>query len=215
MESRNTTLLLLKPPKGLYQPHGTTAQDRYPEVFRFVRERVGDGAGVRILSFGCATGEEVFSLRRYFQEATIVGLDINPINILVCRYRRWRIGDKKMVFAVAGSTAAEASAGYDAIFAMAVFRHGDLNNAPPPPKCDHRIRFADFEQSVADLARTLKPGGLLVIQHAMFRLADTAVASGFETVLSVQVAGNAPLYGRDDCNLAGVVDPDVVFRKIG
>src|ERR1035438_6073596 len=88
----------------------------------------------------------------------------------------------------AGSITDEASASYDVIFAMAVFRHGNLNSSPPPPKCDHRIHFADFEQSVTDLARTLKPDGLLVIQHVMFRLADTLVAAGFEPVFSLKLA---------------------------
>ena len=112
VESRNSALLLLRPPKGLYQPYGTTSQDRYPGIFQQVLERVGDGADLRILSFGCATGEEVFSLRHYFQKATLVGLDINPLNIAVCRFRLWRIGDAKLRFAVAGSTIGEASPSY-------------------------------------------------------------------------------------------------------
>ena len=28
VESRNSALLLLRPPKGLYQPYGTTSEDR-------------------------------------------------------------------------------------------------------------------------------------------------------------------------------------------
>ena len=214
VESRNSALLLLRPPKGLYQPYGTTSEDRYPEIFQQVLEQVGDGADLRILSFGCATGEEVFTLRRYFQQATIVGLDINPLNIATCRFRLRRIGDAKLHFAVAGSTIGEASASYDVIFAMAVFRHGNLNSSPPPSKSDHRIRFADFEQSVTDLARTLKPGGLLVIQHAMFRFTDTHVAAGFETALSLKLTEGGPLYGRDDCILTDADYPDVVFREI-
>jgi SAM-dependent methyltransferase len=213
LESRNAALLLLRPPKGLYQPYGTTSAERYPGVFQYVSESLGGSPDVRILSFGCATGEEVFSLRRYLPDANIVGLDINPFNIAVCCFRRLRAGDKRMTFAVAGSTEGEASASYDAIFAMAVFRHGDLNISPPPPECSHRIRFAEFEQSAAYLARVLKPSGLLIIEHAMFRFCDTRAAKDFETVYSVEPDKREPLYSRDNRLLPDAEYPDVVFRK--
>ena len=108
----------------------------------------------------------------------------------------------------------EATSRYDAIFAMAVFRHGDLNSSPPPKSCKHRIRFADFERSVMDLSRALKPGGLLAIKYAMFRFTDTFAATGFETVLRVNAPGNFPLFGRDDFLLPDEDYPDVVFRKL-
>ena len=200
VESRNSALILLRPPKGLYQPYGTTSIDRYPGIFQFVRQSVGDSATTHILSFGCSTGEEVFCLRRYFPEAVILGLDINPFNIAVCRFRHLRRGDKGINFATAGSTAREADASYDAIFAM--------------PNSSHLIRFADFEQSVADLARVLKPGGLLVIENAMFRFCDTRLARDFETVLKVDFDDWVPLYGRNNVLLPDSKYPDVVFRKI-
>ena len=214
VESRNVALLLLRPPRGIFQPYGTTSADRYPEIFLEARRLVEGGASARILSFGCSTGEEVFSLRRYFPEASIVGLDINPFNIAACRFHRLKAGDKRMTFTVAGSTDREASASYDAIFAMAVFRHGDLNCSPPPPESGHRIRFSEFERSVADLARVLKPGGLLVIQYAMFRFGDTRVAREFKTVFSAKLDKWDPLYGSDDCLLPNAEYPDVVFRKL-
>lgn len=213
-ESRHAALILLRPPKALYQPYGTTSSDRYPDIFRYVREAIEDGPNLRILSFGCATGEEVFTLRCYFPQAVITGIDINPLNIAVCRFRRMRIGDRQMSFAVAGSAAAEADASYDVVFAMAVFRHGDLNTSPPPRQSSHRIRFADFEESTADLARILRPNGLLVIQNAMFRFADTRASRGFKAELRVKRDQLAPLYGCDDRLLLDAEACDVVFRKI-
>ena len=214
MESRNAALLLLRPPVELFQPYGTTSYDRFPEIFQLVREWIGDGAGVRVLSFGCSTGEEVFSLRRYFSEATIVGIDINPFNIAVCRVRLWRSGDKGTIFATAGSTTGQADASYDAIFAMAVFRHGDLNVSPPPPTCDHRIRFADFERSVTGLARCIKPGGLLVIHHAMFRFGDTCVAAQFEPIECANHFLDGPLFDRENRGLPAGNYPNLIFRKL-
>jgi hypothetical protein len=215
VESRNAALLLLRPPKGLYQPWGTTSDDRYPQIFKHVRDQIGDGVNVRILSFGCSTGEEVFSLRRYFPQAAIVGFDINRHNIAVCRRRQRKLGDDRMAFAITGSTAAESDASFDAIFAMAVFRHGSLNSSPPPPNCNHCLTFADFEQSVTDLARALKPRALLIIRNAMFRFADTQIAGRFETVLSLKEDPPGPLYDRDNRILPDEDYPNTIFRKIG
>src|SRR5579862_8906410 len=59
-------------PTGLFQYRSLTRTDRYPEIFGFVRTQLPPSA--RLLSFGCATGEEVFSLRTYFPAAVIRGL---------------------------------------------------------------------------------------------------------------------------------------------
>jgi SAM-dependent methyltransferase len=213
-ETRHAALLLLHPPSGLYQPWGATSFNRYPELFAFVRAALADGPAVRILSFGCSTGEEVFSLRGYFPQARIHGLDINPWNIALCRLRRWRQGATRTSFAAAASTAAQPPAAYDAIFAMAVFRHGALNTVPPPPACDAKICFADFDRSIADLARVLKPGGLLVVQNAMFRFADTGSAAAFEVVHSVKLPAPVPLYDRSNRLIPSADYEDVIFRKI-
>jgi trans-aconitate methyltransferase len=93
---------------------------------------------VNILSYGCSTSDEVFSLRRYFPHTTIKGLDINRANIAVCRRRLRAAPDAGMAFETAASTQAEPSSAYDAIFAMAVLRHGSLA-LPGVTRCDHLI----------------------------------------------------------------------------
>jgi len=209
-----THLLLRRPPKELFQPFGNTSAERYPVIFRKMAELLEDGPERRVISFGCSTGEEVFSLRRRFAQARILGLDVNSHSIAVCRSELRRHPDVGVEFAVASSTAGLVDASCDAILAMAVFRHGDLNQKPYPVRCDHRIHFADFEVAVRDFARCLKPGGLLILRHSMFRFADTDVARQFEVVLRLGLNGSIPLYGRDDCLLSENQCPEVIFRKV-
>lgn len=214
-EFREAVRIRLSRPDNLFQPYGTTSDDRYPRIFRFVRDELGDRPDVRLLSFGCSTGEEVFSLRRYFPQAAITGIDVNARHIAACRERLRRSGDARVSFERAGTAGHVATASCDAIFCMAVFRHGDLHS-PVAHRCDHRIRFEAFERTLGDLARCLRPGGLLAIRHSNFRFRDTAVAADFDVVLSVgdgRPDPGTPLYGRDDRLLPGLGYNDAVFRK--
>lgn len=68
---RSERRLMRARPDNLFQPYARTAFDRHPRIFSCVRDRVPDSDTTRILSFGCSTGEEVFSLRRYFPQAKI------------------------------------------------------------------------------------------------------------------------------------------------
>lgn len=212
---RNMTWLHLVRPKGAFQPFGDTGENRYPRIFRFVQTQLGGESDVRLLSFGCATGHEVHSLRNYFPRATIKGLDINPGSIAVCRRGLRKAPDAKLAFETASSTAAEATESYDAIFCMAVLRHGSLN-LPGVTRCDHFIRFEEFARTVADFNRCLKPGGLLVIRHSNFRLCDAPAGESFEPILHVErpnAAKDTPLFGPDNRLMKGATYFDTVFRK--
>src|SRR5579872_1723282 len=52
-------------PGPTFQISGDTTEDRYPQIFRFVRGELAGRRDLRLLSFGCSTGEEVFTLRQY------------------------------------------------------------------------------------------------------------------------------------------------------
>lgn len=211
---RGVMWLLWRQPRGAFQPFSDTKPDRYPRIFAFVQEALGAQRELRILSFGCSTGEEVFALRRYFPRATIKGIDINCGAIAVARRRLRRAPDPKLSFGVASSTAAEPAGSYDAIFCMAVLRHGNLALSNVT-RCDHLIRFADFAAVIADLSRCLKAGGLLVIRHANFRLCDAPAGTAFETILRLPTDTKTPLFAPDNVLLSGITYPDTVFRKIG
>lgn len=212
---RKVTWLNLMRPKGVFQPFSVTFENRYPQIFSFVQAQLGAESDVRLLSFGCSTGEEVYSLRKYFPRAFIKGIDVNSVSIAACRRRLALAPDAALAFETASSTAAEPAASYDAIFCMAVMRHGSLGN-PGVTRCDHLIRFEDFAQAAADFERCLKPGGLLIIRHSNFRLCDAPAGASFETIQRLQYSDKVkatPIFGPDNRLIEGVKYFDTVFRK--
>ena len=60
----------------LNQGSNTTGYNRYPEIFKEVKEIIPSPS--KILSFGCSTGQECETLHQlYFPNVKIIGLDIN------------------------------------------------------------------------------------------------------------------------------------------
>jgi 2-polyprenyl-3-methyl-5-hydroxy-6-metoxy-1,4-benzoquinol methylase len=204
------------PLPGRFQPYNHTLPNRYPWLFQFARATLGELQGLRILSFGCSRGEEVFALRNYFPAAAIKGIDIDPRNIALCLARDRAERSAGVTFAAAATTEGERAESYDAIFCLAVLCHGDLSTSGAQ-RCDPLLRFEDFEWTVTDFARCLKPGGLLLLHTTNFRFRDTRVCKDFDTVLEAdpaQLASDA-LFDRDNRLMAGERYRAVAFRKRG
>lgn len=200
---------------GQYQRAPDTMADRYPLAFRFAQDRLGDDSAIRILSFGCSTGEEVFTLRRYFPKAALRGIEVDPARIRICRDRLRETGDAGISFACAADARGEPPESHDAVFCMAVFRDPALD-APETCSTMGHISFDDFERGVADLVRCLKPGGLLFVEHSNFRVSDTGSAPALETMLHADPPRSAKtpgLYGRDGHRIHGAEDLALGYRK--
>lgn len=201
--------------RGQYQRDPATRIDRYPLAFRFARDQLGYTAATRILSFGCSTGEEVFTLRRYFPAAIIKGIEVDPARIKLCRERLLEIRDAGISFDCAAAATGEAPEYHHAVFCMAVFRDPALD-MPATRSTAGYISFDDFERGIADLVRCLKPGGLLFVEHSNFRISDTGSASTLEPVLHADPprSANSPgLYGRDGRRIDGAEDHILGYRK--
>ena len=213
---RQSAVAQILRPKNLFQPHGTTSFDRYPEAFSVVRDAL-DSRAPRLLSFGCSTGEELLTLRQYFPSATIHGIDPNPMAIRASRALIRTADAGSITVARGGDAQHEPARSYDAVFAMAVFRHGSLGSAPP--SCEKLLRFADFERTIDELATCLRPGGFLVIRHANFRFTDCAVAVDFELIAPRPAApwiqSDTPIYDRANALVPGAARDDGVYRKAG
>jgi SAM-dependent methyltransferase len=210
-ERRDIALLRLRNPRNLFQPAATTRENRYLRLFAVLGERVADTPQTRILSFGCARGDEVVSLRRHFARAHITGIDINPANIRRCRARADI--DGRMTF-VEGSSLPPASEPFDLVLALSVFRHSDLGDSPASSA--HLIKFDDFARLTGTLADGVRPGGYLVLSFANFRFEDTVAAAAFEAaeIIPVKVPHTVtPLYDRNNRLAEGSGNRIAIFRK--
>src|SRR5579872_50168 len=84
-EYRSIAWLRLFRARDIHQTTPLTWLDRYPAIFGACRSRLSSRQNLRLLSYGCSTGEEVVTLRRYFPTACLTGAEINGRSLARCR----------------------------------------------------------------------------------------------------------------------------------
>lgn len=197
----------------LLQPFPTTKTNRHPALFAFAKQQLAGKSNLRILSFGCSTGEEPLTLMHYFPDAIIDAIDINPRNIKIARRKAAKQGAYKINFLVGGHPP-DAADHYDAIFCLSVLRHGQLDS-DQPAKCSDIFPFSKFNAVVAALDLTIRTGGLLFIWGSNFQFSDCAVASRYRPI---NIPGMRPhggvFYGPDDKLLERRKVQSFAFEKL-
>jgi len=179
-EHRSVTMTKLHARDSLHQTTPVTWMDRYPGVFAACRVHLGDGADMRILSFGCSTGDEVVTLRRYFPLAVVVGAEINRRSLAACRRRGL---DDRITFVRSEPDAIGRHGPYDAIFCMAVLQRTPHTVESQGVQSLERIYpFEKFDRQVSELDGWLREGGLLVVHHAQYRFTDSSIAHRYATL---------------------------------
>ena len=182
----------------LFQPATVTRADRHPLLFGLVATHLADRAAPRILSFGCSTGEEAFTLARYLPRATIDAIDANPACIARAIDAARRLDHRRITFLCADTPDAASSAGYDVVVCLSVLRHGDLD-ALRLASAAALFPFARFTAAIEALDRRVRPGGLLLLWGCQFRFADTTTAARYRAVpISGMRPQNGRIYGMDD-----------------
>jgi len=210
-------LQLKKKIRGFYsdqhQLTSTTAVNRYPELFAEVQKiflSSRNNVEPLILSFGCSTGEECFSLREYFKDAKIIGVDINNRNL---RKASRKNNDARIKFLFSSTENIEKEGKYDLIFCLSVLcRWEDTKNVT---NCERIYPFQKFEASVKELSNQLLEGGLLVIYNSNFRFEDTTIFGDYEIVKtpSVEDSGFVNKFDANN-NLLTDIHTTCIYRKI-
>jgi SAM-dependent methyltransferase len=201
--------------RGLYtQQHqltSTTYFDRYPELFNEIKHISGahDGA-INILSFGCSTGEECFTLRVYFPKAKIIGVDINEGNL---RKARERNEDANIHFLRSDTRTISLNGKYNIILLLSVLcRWEDTRDLE---SCEKIYPFKKFEETVGSLVSQLLMGGLLVIYNSNFRFEDSTHFKDFEIVETPTVADSGFVTKFDSKNnRIRTLHRTCIYRKV-
>lgn len=190
-----------------FQRSTFTSVNRYPVIFEQCKLYLANNPQPRILSFGCSTGEEVFSLADYLPQARIVGVDINNWCIRQCNQRKQ---SNNHSFCLRYSREFEEAGEFDAIFCMAVFQRTE-NRTSPRNEVSVNFRFEEFEREIGVLDTKLKHHGLLIIDHADFNFVDTVHCSQYKML---EFEHNSVLYNRPlfDKNNRKISDTQCLHR---
>ena len=157
-----------------HQQSTRTKLDRYPRLFEICSEYFSGHEKPKLLSFGCSTGEEVFSIGQYLPIAKIIGVDINEWCVNQCSIK---YNNPNFSFLHSLSDEFEGQNDFDAIFCLAVLQDTERNKALTVT--ERNYTFNSFEETVTSLDKKLTTGGLLIIDNTDFNLLDTEVGQKY------------------------------------
>lgn len=209
---RNWILLRLRNPFKLQQFSNYTQMNRYPLIFSACRDYFGNKSDLKILSYGCSTGEEVLTLREYFPNAFIVGAEINPQALAKCGELEI---DSRITFVHSSMNVIKRLGPFDAIFCMAVLQR------TPHRVIDENITnlgriypFSKFEAQIDELDQCLHNDGLLIIHHTQYLLADTSVGSRYKLLKDArQEVEYVPRFDKNSNRIDGSFSGQSIFIK--
>ena len=190
----------------------TTAYDRYPELFSSVRNLVSprDTEEMKILSYGCSTGEECWSLRNYFPNARIVGVDVNKRSLGAARAKN---ADPEIQFLSSTPDNLVDHGPYDVIFALSVLcRWPETQFITDASKL---YPFQKFNDTIVLLDSVLSVGGLKTILNANYHFSDASVADRYQVCSSPDVSKYECVhkFSKDNVKISVDEPGEWVFRK--
>lgn len=188
-----------------------TQHNRYPVLFAECASYLSKIPNPQILSFGCATGEEVFTLGECLPNATIMGVDINAWCLKQCKKKNI---ESRFSFFHRFSEAFKNSGNFDAIFCLAVFQRSE--NRTENRNTARDVTFEKFETEILMLDKKLKRGGLLIIDKADFNFIDTSCSVGYMPLdcKNNRIVRKRPLFDRNNRKIAEIHENHRMFIKV-
>jgi hypothetical protein len=171
-----------------------TANNRYPGIFRTVQGRVAQtkgpelgGASLKILSFGCSSGNEISTLRSYFPEATIYGCDVNEA--VLHQASQALMLDEAVLFRSTPENIRR-NGPYDLVFAMSVLCRFPESRSPDLLNLSKFYSFNKFADGVGELTENLSEGGIICLYNLNYSFGDLAISKNFRQITSALIPAN-------------------------
>lgn len=154
-----------------------------------------------ILSFGCSTGEEVYTLKQlYYPNSNITGYDISSdiINNLITTNTANNV---HFINHISNTTK------YDLILCMSVFCRW-----PEELHINNPYTFELFNKSINDIDKLIKLGGYIVIYNSKYLFTDTEISKKYSVVDTINTdTGFVTKYSN---NIIVTTYPYYLFKKI-
>lgn len=189
---RNNYFTVLKYRRHYHQRSSFTSYNRYPDLFSICKNYFSHEERVNILSFGCSTGEEVFTLNSYLPKAKITGVDINKFCLKKAVKKN---NNPNISFVHSLSDDYLTCKNFSAIFCLAVLQHPE--NRDSSTKIAEKFTFSQFEKQLIELDSKLKAGGIFFIDYCDFNFLDTIIAKKYEPLM---VSNNKVVHERPSYN---------------
>ena len=168
----------------------TTYLDRHPDIFEFCKQYFNSDTPIKILSFGCSTGEEIITLKKYFPNAIIYGCDINKKSL---KFAQQKNSDSNVYYFFSDDENIREYGPFDVIFSLSV-----LCKEPEARYVDNisnYFAFKQFNNIVKLLHDNLNKRGLLVIRNSNYRVEDTAISTHYKIIKYTE--SDFPLFDRE------------------
>lgn len=162
-----------------------TCHNRYPKIFAACKKyhkEMHSSKRLIILSFGCSTGEECFSLAKYFPLAKILGVDTNKDVLTICNKRNTY---KNISFSHSNYEKIKDKGPFDMIFCMSVLCKWD--ETANKKNISKIYSFSRFENTIYKLDNVLKKNGLLIIYNSNFRFSESSTYHRYKVLYIPEV----------------------------
>jgi hypothetical protein len=174
------------------QNHVHTHLFRRTDVLRTAQAQLGASTDrqLKVLSFGCSTGEEIVTLRSIFGDAAaLYGCEIDPVSL---QEAIATTGHLATIFK-SDRAAIRDHGPYDLINCASVLC---LN---PPTHIQTLFPAEEFDALLAVLDSALRPGGLIALTNASYRFYGSPLAPCYDPVRSDLVfsSGFVNIYAHD------------------